>query len=75
MGDGRGSKSKEGQTADTTNVSVESKKISHPKHGYASARARSEAREVRGDVETGSGFKTLKVHACGNHALKSNVRH
>jgi hypothetical protein len=28
---------------------------------YASARARSEAREVRGGAETGSGFKTLDM--------------
>jgi hypothetical protein len=59
MGDGRGSKIGGRQTADTTNVFVESKKIWRPKHGYASARARPGAREVRGDAETGSGFKTL----------------
>jgi hypothetical protein len=60
MGDGHGSKlDREGQTADMTNVSIESKKISRSKYGYTSARARSGAREVRGDVETGSGFKTL----------------
>jgi hypothetical protein len=56
MGDGRGCEShREGQNADTTNVSVESKKISLP------TRARPGAREVRGGAESGSSFKTLDI--------------